>query len=98
MRYAILLLALAAIISPATSASADTGPAVTNTAQRASAPAAPTHSYQHGRRRWGLFSGSSQNWNRSRGTPADNSMMPTPVNRNPKGLPPGTQVIFPKNM
>ena len=95
MRCAMILLALAAMISSATVASADTGPAA-GTAPRVSAPAAArTYSYQRGRRRRGWFSGSSQNWYRSRGTPDDNSTIPTPINRHPKGHDP---VLFPKNM
>jgi hypothetical protein len=65
---------------------------------RVSGPAAPTRYYQGRRRGRGWFSGSSQNWYRSRGTPADNSTIPTPVNRHPKGRPYDSTPIFPKNM
>ncbi len=95
MRYANLLLALAMTISLATIASADTGPAATGSSPRRSAPA---RSYQGGYRR-GWFSGrSAKNWYLSRGTPDDNSTIPTPINRNPKGRPKNNPVIFPKNM
>ena len=59
---------------------------------------APAQSYQRGYRR-GWFSGRrAKNWNRSRGTPDDNSTIPTPINRNPKGRRYDPIPIFPKNM
>ena len=92
MRFAILLLTLAATFAIPDVASADSGTA----APSAATPAAPARSYPR-TRRWGRgwFSGSSQNWYRSRGTPADNSTIPTPINRHPKGHDP---VLFPKSI
>jgi hypothetical protein len=103
MRHALLLVALTATFLSPTTAGADAGEASTPAKAATGAaphikatPVAAARTYQ--RRRWGLFSGSSQNWNRSRGTPDDNSTIPTPVNRNPKGRPMNSPVIFPKNM
>jgi hypothetical protein len=84
-RYSILLVALAAIVASATSALAADAPAQRSTA--AAPPASTANPYQRGYRR-GWFSGrSSKNWNLNRGTPDDNSTIPTPLNRNPKGRP-----------
>ena len=80
----------------APSSPAPSAPAASAPAARASAPQAPT--YQRGYRR-GWFSGrSAKNWYLNRGTPDDNSTIPTPVNRHPKGRPQNDPVFFPKNM
>jgi hypothetical protein len=114
MRHSMLLVALAAMCSSAAIASADGGsnaaakpstaaaPAAASApaaaAPAASKPAATTGSYQRGYRR-GWFSGrSAKNWYLNRGTPDDNSTIPTPVNRHPKGRPQNDPVFFPKNM
>jgi hypothetical protein len=113
MRYLILLVTLAAMFSSAAIASADGGsssPAKppTRAAPKASAPAASApaarapaataQTNQRGYRR-GWFSGrSAKNWYLNRGTPDDNSTIPTPVNRHPKGRPQNDPVFFPKNM
>ncbi len=49
------------------------------------------------RRRFSMFSG-GRNWNRSRGTPSDNSTIPTPINRHPKGRPYSPFPDFPKSI
>jgi len=95
-RYSILLVALAAIVASATNAFAADAPAQQSTAT--APPAATANPYQRGYRR-GWFSGrSSKNWYLNRGTPDDNSTIPTPLNRNPKGRPQNSPVFFPKNM
>ena len=72
MRHAILIVALAATVSWAAIASAD-GPA-----------AGPARHVSASRL---VLRRSAKNWNLNRGTPDDNSTIPTPVNRNPKGRP-----------
>ena len=62
----------------------------------ASTTGGPRYVRRHGG--GGVFSGSGQNWWRSRGTPPDNSTIPTPVNRHPKGRPYDPFPLFPKNM
>ncbi|HEX4145014.1 MAG TPA: hypothetical protein VHY91_16025 [Pirellulales bacterium] len=108
MRYSILLIALATLPCWAAIAASDGGSSSPAKPSTAAAPAAsaPTTSkpaatgqyYQRGYRR-GWFSGrSAKNWYLNRGTPDDNSTIPTPVNRHPKGRPLNDPVFFPKNM
>ena len=48
-------------------------------------------------RRFRAFSGgTNSNWWRSRGTPPDNSTIPTPINRHPKGAPTPPFQTFPR--
>jgi hypothetical protein len=93
MRWINLIAGLAMSVSLAISAQ--------GTEPKASAPSAQgrsvaTQDFQV-RRRWRPFYG-SKNWWNNRGTPADNSTIPTPINRHPKGRPFDPIPIFPKNM
>ncbi|HTU26433.1 MAG TPA: hypothetical protein VMF30_13590 [Pirellulales bacterium] len=63
-----------------------------------SKPVAQNGGYRSYSRRGWNSGRSNSNWWRSRGTPDDNSTIPTPVNRNPKGRPYSPFPNFPKSM
>jgi hypothetical protein len=54
--------------------------------------------FQAPRRLRAFSGGTNSNWWRSRGTPPDNSTIPTPINRNPKGRPYSPFPNFPKSI